>query len=80
MLAILPLGAMVFLGVFKRKQIRLRADAVAYRSKQANSMAIKRLKTAEKLLDKNELNGFYEETGKAIWTYLSDKLGIQTAE
>ncbi|MFM7177068.1 MAG: BatD family protein [Bacteroidota bacterium] len=80
LLAILPLGAMVFLGVFKRKQIRLRADAVAYRSKQANSMAIKRLKTAEKLLDKNELNGFYEETGKAIWTYLSDKLGIQTAE
>ncbi|MFM7900565.1 MAG: hypothetical protein ACKPAD_01120 [Bacteroidota bacterium] len=26
------------------------------------------------------MNGFYEETGKAIWTYLSDKLGIQTAE
>jgi hypothetical protein len=79
-LALLPIGAMVFLGVFKRNQIRLRADAAAYRIKQANAIAIRRLKTAEKSLDKNDLNAFYEETGKAIWTYLSDKLQIPTAD
>jgi len=79
-LTLLPLIGMVSLAVLKRKQIRMRADVVAFKSRQANSMAIKRLKTAEKLLNGNDIAGFYEETGKAVWTYLSDKLQIPTAE
>ena len=37
---------------------------------------MKRLETAEKYLKLSAQNSFYEETSKAVWLYLSDKLAI----
>ena len=39
-------------------------------------MARKRLETAGSLLKSGNQTGFYDETGKALWGYLSDKLKL----
>ena len=39
-------------------------------------MALRRLSLAEKFLQQQAQNSFYEETSKAVWLYLSDKLAI----
>jgi hypothetical protein len=49
------------------------------RNKKANSVARKRLKIAQKLLNAGDKDKFYEEVLKATWTYLSDKLSIPIA-
>jgi hypothetical protein len=42
-------------------------------------VASKRLKVADKYLKENKRELFYEETLKAVWGYLSDKLSIPIA-
>ena len=56
---------------YKRK-----ADVRLIRNRKANKMAKKRLRTAEKARKANNAEAFFEETEKAIWGYLSDKLNI----
>ena len=63
-----------------RKRIRDNADLRKMRYRQAGKQAQKRLKTARELLAKNDRTRFYEEIERAIWTYLSDRLSIPTAE
>lgn len=72
----LPLLALVGLVTWKRREDELSKDAVKLRSRRANRIALKRLKTAHKLLQQNAKQPFYEEVSKAIWLYLSDKLNI----
>ena len=43
-------------------------------------MVQKRLRLAKKLLDENKRDAFFEEIERAVWTYLSDRLSIPTAE
>lgn len=59
----------------RRKQHRL-LHAGAYRSRQANKEAWKRLATARNALQNSSNTVFYEEVSKAIWLYLSDKLNL----
>ena len=49
------------------------------RNRKARKLAEKRLKNASLLLKTDE-NGFYDEILKAIWGYLSDKLGVNASE
>lgn len=72
----LPLMAFLGLLVWKRREEELSKDTVLLRTRRANKIALKRLATAQKLLQKNERTPFYEEISKAIWLYLSDKLSI----
>ena len=65
----------VFLIVY-RKQIKANADIARMRTKKANKVASKRLKQANKFLKNNERDKFYEESLRAVWGYLSDKLTI----
>ena len=46
------------------------------KNKRANKVALKRLATAQQMLQQNKRTPFYEEISKAIWLYLSDKLNI----
>lgn len=55
------------------------ADLNLVRNRQANKMARTRLKKADRLRKSEEHSKFYEEIGKAIWGYLSDKLSIETS-
>lgn len=59
-----------------RKQIKENADLIRLKTKQANKVAIKRLKLARKYLAENKKEAFYEEILRATWGYLSDKLVI----
>jgi hypothetical protein len=70
--------ALVFLVLFwvYRKQAAQNANIALVRTKKANKVAAKRLKTAAKYLKENNAEPFYDETLKAVWGYLSDKLNI----
>ncbi len=59
---------------------RRNADLTLVRNRQANKMARMRLKKADRLRKSEEAGKFYEEIGKAIWGYLSDKLNIETSK
>ncbi|MDR2384074.1 MAG: protein BatD, partial [Tannerella sp.] len=66
--------------IIYRKQVKENANIALVRTKKANKMAVKRLKMAEKLLKENKEEPFYEETLRALWGYLSDKLNISQSE
>lgn len=72
----LPVLAFIGLLVWKRREDELSKDSILLRTRRANKVALKRLATAQNLLQKNERLPFYEEVSKAIWLYLSDKLSI----
>ena len=59
-----------------RKQAAMNANIALVRTKKANKVASKRLKTAAKYLKENKTELFYDEVLKAVWGYLSDKLNI----
>lgn len=55
-------------------------NVLLYKNKRATKIAKKRLNLAKKLMDNGQKEKFYEEVSKALWGYLSDKLGIQPAD
>jgi hypothetical protein len=65
----------ILLWLHQRKKHAL-ANVDLWKNKKANKVAWKRLATARKLLVQKEHVPFYEEVSKAIWLYLSDKLGL----
>ncbi|WP_276133876.1 BatD family protein [Polluticoccus soli] len=75
-----PLFAFLGLLVWRRREDELSKDVVALKNRRANKVALKRLGTAQKLLQQNNAKQFYEEVSKAIWLYLSDKLNIPLSE
>ncbi len=71
-----PLLASGFLFLFFYTRKRKMRDVVAYRAATANAAAKKRLVKAAQLMQQQEQRAFYDETIKALWGYLSDKLHI----
>lgn len=63
-----------------RKQLAENANVAKRKVKKANKVAAKRLKAAGKLMEKNDKEQFYDETLKALWGYVSDKLNIPVSE
>lgn len=59
-----------------RKRVADNANVILMRTKKASKVAVARLKSAKKLMDANDSNGFYDEILKAHWGYMGDKLGI----
>ena len=70
--------ALLFLIFFRiyRTQAAQNANIALVRTKKANKVASKRLKTVVKYLKENKTELFYDETLRAVWGYLSDKLNI----
>ncbi len=73
---IIPALLFVIYFIINRKQAKENANIALVRTKKANKVASKRLKTAGKLLKENQTEAFYDEVLKATWGYLSDKLNI----
>ncbi|MEG0949844.1 MAG: BatD family protein [Bacteroidales bacterium] len=80
LLYLLPVLLFIVLFVVYRKQVEENANLVLMRTKKANKVASKRLKLAAKYLKDHQKESFYDETLKAVWGYLSDKLNIPTSE
>lgn len=76
----LSILAFVILLVVRRKKIKENSNLVLVKNKKANKMAQKRLNSANKFLKENNKEQFYNEVLRALWGYLSDKLGIPLAE
>ena len=70
----------VFLLLLYHKRIKANANVARVRTKQANKVAIKRMKLAGKLLSENKKDAFYDEVLKALWGYVSDKLNIPVSD
>ena len=63
-----------------RKRIKENENSSLRKTKKANSVAVRRLKNAKKLMRENRTNEFYDETLKAVWGYMSDKLNIPLSQ
>ena len=74
-IAILALVFILLFVVFRQRAIE-NADVVKARGKKANKVAVKRLKKAAKLMNDNKPGEFYDETLRALWGYVGDKLNI----
>ena len=70
---------LTFMVIFRR-QAAANADLVRRRGRKASKAATRRLKTARKLMEHKEATSFYEETMKALWGYVADKLNIPVSE
>lgn len=68
-------GLLAAVKIYGRK-MALAADIRGMKLAKANKVARKRLKLAEDFMKKNESDKFHEEVLRAVWGYLSDKLGI----
>lgn len=68
----------VFVFIYRKRAIA-NANVSQKRTKNANKVAVKRLKLAAKLLKDNKKESFYDELLKALWGYISDKLSIPVA-
>jgi len=77
---IFPCGVILFilLLIVQRERIRRNQDLSWVRTRQARKIAVKRLKTAKKRLQKNDA-AMYEEILKSLWGYIGDKLSMDQA-
>lgn len=73
---LIPSIILIVAFILYRKQIVANANIAMMRTKKANKVAIRRLKKAGSLLQKNEKDAFYDEVLKGLWGYVSDKLNI----
>lgn len=72
----IPILAFIFTFTTVKKEEKLQSNTLLFKNKKANKIALNRLESAEKYLKLSAQNLFYEETAKAVWLYLSDKLSI----
>ncbi len=66
--------------LYYRRNVKLRADVVGQRTRKANKVATKRLKTAAIALKQKNEAEFYESVHKAMLGYVADKLSIPMSE
>ena len=59
-----------------RKRIRQNRNVVARRMRQADKVAVHRLRLAERSMHEGNRHAFYEEMLRAMWGYISDKFNI----
>lgn len=74
-LGISILAFIILLIVFRKRAID-NADVVRMKGKKANKVAIRRLRTASKLMFERKHDAFYDEVLKALWGYVGDKLNM----
>jgi len=77
---IVPFVTFAVLMIIYRKQAIENANIAKTRTKKAGKVATRRLKKAKKMMTEKDKAGFYDETLKAIWGYLSDKLNMPLSE
>ncbi|MFP4663830.1 MAG: BatD family protein [Bacteroidales bacterium] len=78
MFYLLPFALLGIIVLLRRKQIKARQDVARLRNKKANKVAMRRLKKAKSLMQSDDKE-FYNETIKALWGYIADKLDMDTA-
>lgn len=73
---LIPLAIFVALLAIFRKRAIDNANVIKRKARNANRVATKRLREANRLMLKGENNAFYDEVLKALWGYVGDKLNM----
>lgn len=76
---LIPLVLCVAGMLLNRRRIKANADLVRVKSKAANKMARKRLKSAAAAMRENDAPRFYQEVLTALWGYVSYKMNISAS-
>lgn len=63
-----------------RKQLKLNSDVRQRQLSRANKLARRRFKAAATALSAHQNDKFYQEVAKALWGFVSDKLGIPASQ
>jgi hypothetical protein len=79
-LLILPILFLIVALWFRRKQDYEFKNAAVLKHRYANKVALKRLELAARYLKEGKDKAFYEETSRAVWGYLSNKLHVPFAD
>ncbi len=66
--------------LYMRGRVRLMRDTVRVRNKRANKVALRRLRQSKAYMDSGKEALFYEETMRALYGYVSDKLDIPVSD
>ena len=66
--------------IILRMRMNSQTDAVQSRRKRANKVAVRKLRKASKLMRDGKAANFYDETLRALWGYVGDKLNIPVSE
>ncbi|MBR0036671.1 MAG: protein BatD [Bacteroidales bacterium] len=77
---LVPTTLLGFALYYYRRNLKLRADIVGQRTRKANKVATKRLKSAAAALKQQDKAAFYESVHKAMLGYVADKLNIQLSD
>jgi len=79
---LLLLAPLLFVIAFivRNKNRAAMSDIAKVKSRKAGKLAAKLLSSAKKSLAANDKNAFYEDTSKALFGYISDKLNIAVAD
>ncbi len=70
-LIIILISTLIILALLRYRALRL--DVIGFKAKQANAIAVKRLKLAKTYAQANKKDAFYEELLRALWGYVGDK-------
>ena len=79
-LLLAPIILFILFVIIYRKKLKENSNIALMRNKKATRVARKRLKTASVCLKENRKEPFLDEIFKALWGYVSDKLGIPVSE
>lgn len=74
-----PVLLMALSIVYSKHLRKLNADLGYKRNRQANAVAIRRLKTAKTFLEKEDSDSYYPEIARTLQEYIADKLNIAAA-
>jgi hypothetical protein len=80
LLLLLPVLALTGVWLYRRRQDYNQHNAAFLKHRYANKVALKRLELAARYLKEGKDKAFYEETSRAVWGYLSNKLHVPFAD
>ena len=75
-----PIGAFIGFVFYVRRRAKVLGDVRALRNRKARKIAQRRLAEAKKFLASKKREEFYAEVSRALWGFVSDKLGLPPAE
>ena len=75
-----PIIILILILIYEKIEKAKGINSVEQKNKKANKIAQKRLKMAQKCINKDNFDRFFEEIEKSLWGYFADKFKVNPAE
>ncbi len=79
-LSALPVALWFILFVFNRRKTQLEGNVILLKQKRAKTIARKHLSIAKRFMSDGKKEQFYEETARALWGFVANKLNISPTD